>query len=201
MATYKATFFTLLLAAICSLSLTYCPGEYYFDSEYYRRLEKALLANKNNLYKLHHEFFPTNYASPVYGTITYDICESEPESGNTQLEPTQNLNPATCGTQKYCKKWSSSLLLAHIEPRILNSFQLHALDLAFEFALASDDSKYSSSTPWEFTVCLKMMIDNATDKIPNNMIDEILTDMTPWVSCLYFNTMCIHPSFISNNTV
>ena len=190
MATYKATFFTLLLAAICSLSLTcFTNGSYrIFCPEHYRRFETALLANKNNLYKLHNMFFPTSYAFPVYGLVAYDVhvCEPEPESGSTPLEPTQNLNSVTCANRtRYDKYWSSSLLLAHIDPLTLNSFLPKLLDVPFsgiEFALllASDDS------PWEFYVDLKMIIDNPTDPIPNCIIDATLDEMTPWVSYLYY---------------
>ena len=200
MAAYKSTIFALILAAVCSLTFAYCPEDLDPDvcAEQYRRFEKAMLENKNNFYKLHTEFFPPGYASPVYGWVIYDIyvpCKPEPESGSgngTLLEPTDHY----CRYLIY-KYWSSSPLLAHINPLILNSFQLYALDLTFasvEFALKDKEHGYSLFKPSQVNVRLKMIIDNDTDWDLNNT-STILDDITSWVSYLCFTL------YISGRTI
>ena len=205
MAISKATLFTLILATGCSLTFAYCPEDLYPDycpcvcASLYRRFEKAMLDNENNLFRLHTEFFPPSYASPVYGTVIYDLhvpCKPEPESGSgndTLLEPTEIPNSVPCDEhfETVLKHWSSSLLLANIDPLILNSFQLHILDLVFnsvgtlELALEDEKSDYSLFKPSQVTVRLKMTIDNVTHwAFSLNITNAILDDVTSWVSYL-----------------
>ena len=155
-----------------------------------------MLDNKNNLYRLHTEFFPPGYSSPVYGSIIYDVhvpCQSEPVSGSGN-GTTKVPNATLCDHDEHFElvlnHWSSSLLLAHVDPLILNSFQLHVVDLIFKtvgtFELATEDEKsdYSLFKPSQVTVRLKLTIDNVTEwGFAANITDAILEDMTSWVSC------------------
>ena len=186
--TYKAALLAITLVAVCSLTLAYDCPDYVYPDDYavqYRSFEEAMLDNKNNPFRLHTAFFPPGYESPVYGWIRYDIyvqnkAEPESRSGNGTLpEPTEILNCYEYSGPIF-KHWSSSLLLAHIDPLILNSFQLYALELTFySVELALTDS--ASNDPSQFDVHLEITIDNVTYWNPNRANDT-LDDITSWVS-------------------
>ena len=161
-----------------------------------------MLENENNRLRLFMEFFPANFASPVYGSIIYDIhvpCKPESISGSgsgdgTLLESMETAKSEPCDEhfETVLKHWSSSLLLANINPLILNSFQLHILDVIFnsvgtlELALEDEKNDYALFKPYQVSLRIKMVIDNDTLwPFSENITDAILEDMTSWVGYSY----------------
>ena len=182
----------LLIAIVCSPCASYCPQrlDYGHCSEVYRAMEAALLANATNLYQMHEEFFPSSHPEPLYGDATYTVIVFD-STCHTVNKTLYN------GTIMW--SWSSSLILAHIDPRFLNSFQLQLLDLVFSsigtLELSNSDegsrkAKYDSLYGPSY-VKLELVLTaflNITGIDFHKYSEAVLEDLTSWVSD---NSLCL----------
>ena len=145
-----------------------------------------MLAVDNNLYRLHEELFPSSHAPPAYGDIIFDV--------HTPCDP-NDPNAVWVFTDLPCNEhyelvythWSSSLLLAHVDPVILGSFQLHLLNLILhtsgttELSIVEDRDDFGVFRPDRVILRLTLIV-NVTDlELPWGIVEPVILDMTSWV--------------------
>ena len=189
MAYYKGYLIAFILTILCAESYSYCPSRVSpdeYDNKFryddcfklYRALEVALLENPDNLYQLHEEFFPSSQSTPVYGYVLYDIYY---DCNYTDFECTLS--------DEAIMQWSSSVLLDYIPTYILNSFQLHLLDVIFDTTGVAtlSNSKVNKGTLFQrydasyVYLTLNLTI---TQPIERRLLTAVLEDLTSWVSAV-----------------
>ena len=184
----KVCFVTFAFYTVCS---AYCPSSHltYKDcSTYYNEVEGALLENQYNKYQLHEEFFPSSHSAPLYGYVLYTNLT---ENGSTY---------------DVCIPWSNSVLLAYIDPFVLNNLQLRLMEFLFATTgvhyLSNLDNYFSGpgelcyqvlneSAPSKYHVTivqLNLTLDLKAD-IPYEAAKVILMDLTSWVSIQEYLTL------------
>ena len=179
---YFSAFLLYTLYTVCS---SYCPSSQlpYEDCfRYYNEVEVALLEDKFNKYQLHEEFFPSSHSAPLYGYALYT-----------------NLTDEYGDPYDICIPWSSSVLLAYIDPFALNNLQLRLMEFLFVTTgvhyLSNLDNYFSGpgelcyqvlnkTAPSKYHVTivqLTLILDLDMD-IPYEDAEVILMDLTSWVS-------------------
>ena len=186
---YFAVFLLSTLYTVCS---SYCPSSqlpnkkhlpYKNCSRYYNAVEVALLKDEFNQYRLHEEFFPSSHSAPLYGYVNYTNLTDE--YGYPDDIPV-------------CVPWSSSVLLAYIDPFTLNGLQLRLM----EFIFVTTGVRYLTNLDLKITAdgkCDHFFIESPTEHIkyhntivqltltlnvsmPREAAWFILSDLTSWVS-------------------
>ena len=198
MAGSKIYFATCLLSTLYIVCTAYCPSSqvsYKNCSRYYNAVEHALLKDQFNKYQLHEEFFPSSHSAPFYGYVRYTINLTE--SGDSY---------------HFCIPWSSSVLLAYIDPFTLSSLQLGLMEFLFHTTLTGiyyltevyvDDfsgpqyglcdffyqghafNKYNATI-----VKLNLTLDLDID-IPSEAAEVVLMDLTSWVSSYTYTWLAL----------
>ena len=184
MAGSKIYFAACLLSTLYTVCTAYCPSSqvsYKDCSRYYNAVEAALLKDQYNKYQLHEEFFPSSHSAPLYGYASY-----------TNL--TENGDP-----YDLCIPWSSSVLLAYIDPFASNNLQLRLMEFLFVTTgvhyLSNLDNYFSGpgelcyqvlnkSAPSKYHITivqLTLTLDLDMD-IPYEAAEVVLMDLTSWVS-------------------
>ena len=191
---YFSAFLLSTLYAVCS---SYCPSQLPYEdcSRYYKEVEAALLEDEFNQYQLHEEFFPSSHSAPLYGYALYT-----------------NLSDEYGDPYNICIPWSSSVLLAYIDPFALNNLQLRLMKFLFvttgvhyltnlDFKITADGECYFRTTePNEYhnTIVQLNLILNVS--IPFEAVGVILSDLTSWVSsCVYLACYRLSPMARSHN--
>ena len=186
----------LLLLVTLLPATAHCPEKYPYETCYqlYEAFERALLASSENRYKLREEYLPSSKSPPVYGHIGYEIRYNYIEKHHDWY----NITPAS-GDQdnvklpqipiEYsgCISWSSSAILAYIDPMFLNSFQLHMLDLLLQNAGASavslrDCRNQYHSPSMHVHLQLTLELQEELPLVPSeDQMLAVLADLTSWV--------------------
>ena len=205
MAGSKIYFAACLLSTLYTVCTAYCPSSqqvsYKNCSRYYNAVEHALLNDQFNKYKLHEEFFPSSHSAPFYGYVLYTINLTE--SGDSY---------------DFCIQWSSSVLLAIIDPFTLNNLQLRLMEFLFHTTgmhYLTDLDHYLTDLDHYLTdlyhyigsynMCYALQnkyIHNATIvqltltldldmDIPYKAAEVVLMDLTSWVSSYTYTWLAI----------
>ena len=172
---YFAVFLLSTLYTVCS---SYCPSSQLPNkkhlsskncSRYYSEVEVALLKDEFNKYQLHEEFFPSSHSAPLYGYAIYT-----------------NLTDEYGYSYDICIPWSSSVLLAYINPFALNALQLQLMEFLLDkVGVRSLDFKYRDEecyfTTDKYNTIVQLTLTlNLT--MPSDVARIILSDLTSWVS-------------------
>ena len=182
----------LLLATLLPVT-AHCPEKYSYETCYqlYEAFERALLASSENRYKLREEYLPSSKSPPVYGHIGYVIhynIEKHDWYNTTPACDEDNVKlPQVPIEHSRCISWSSSAILAYIDPMFLNSFQLHILDLLLQNAgaaavsLSDCGNQYRSPS---MHVHLQLTLE-LQEELPCVLSEDqmlaVLADLTSWV--------------------
>ena len=128
---------------------------YHKCAKLYSMLERALLANLENQYKLQDRFFPSSSSEPIYVRVKFTL---------------NNRSYSTC--------WTSSVLLKSVDPSMLSYLQLVLLDTL----LATEDI---SSGPTFFDnaeLLFNLTVNSTVSDYHHHIIIAILQELTSWVS-------------------
>ena len=187
---------TILLITFLLLpsSTAYCPEKYSYQvcHQLYHLFEQALLASPQNLYKIREEYFPSSRASPVYGHVGYNISydydasffynATRPCDGNDVKSPLVPMKHSKC------IPWSSSAILAYIDPMYLNSFQINLLDRLFQNVgavaanLSDCANQYHQMSSMHVHLQLMLRLQEELPCIPSvEQASAVLEDLTSWV--------------------
>ena len=107
--------FVFLLASLSASCTSDCPTTEFYGPAYrqctklYDIFEAALIENRENLFKLHDNLFPSSSSEPPYAVVTFLFRHGEVQ---------------TC--------WTSSVLLRSVDPIILASLQLRLLNVLLQ---------------------------------------------------------------------
>ena len=166
----------LLVLLLVSLSVSYtvsdCPTTEPYGQPAYREctklydiFEAALIENRENLFKLHDNLFPSSSSEPPYAVVTFDFRHGEVQ---------------TC--------WTSSVLLRAVDPIILASLQLRLLNILLQTVGVSELTTEPNSIFEGYGVQLFIELKvNCTESYLNrhyNVTNAVLQDLASWVSCL-----------------
>ena len=103
---------TIFLVAVLLTTQTLCDKCHYYD--YYQELERALISDTENLFKLHRLFFPVTGHGPEDRQV-FDVCMSS----NQKIKDNSTALTKTCWAFKY----SNTLLTGMILPAQLFAFE------------------------------------------------------------------------------
>ena len=169
MGTNKIYLFVLLLASLSASCTSDCPTPepfleppYHKCAKLYSMLERALLANPENLYKLQSCFFPSSSSEPIYVQVTFAL--------NKRFHH-------TC--------WTSSVLLKSVDPTVLSFLQLELLNVL----LATEDTSanlFTVSLYNEVDVSFNLMVNSTLSDYSPKIINAVLQELTSWVSILEY---------------
>ena len=175
-------------------STAYCPGKYSYQvcHQLYHLFEQALLASPQNLYKIREEYFPSSRVSPVYGHVGYNIRYKYTASFSYNATPPCDGNnvksPLVPIKHSKCIPWSSSAILAYIDPMYLNSFQINLLDRLFQNAgavagnLSDCANQYHQMSSMHVHLWLMLRLQEELPCIPSvEQASAVLEDLTSWV--------------------
>ena len=187
---------TILLITFLLLpsSSAYCPEKYSYQvcHQLYHLFEQALLASPPNLYKLREEYFPSSRSSPVYGHVGYNISYVYSTSFSYNTTPPCDGNhvntPLLPIKHSKCIPWSSSAILAYIDPMYLNSFQINLLDRLFQNAgavaanLSDCRNQYHQISSGHAHLQLLLHLQEELPCLPSEeQVSAVLEDLTSWV--------------------
>ena len=179
----------LLLLVTLLPATAHCPEKYPYETCYqlYKAFERALLASSENRYKLREEYLPSSKSPPVYGRIGYVIHYNIGKFNNTPASGDEDNLPQLPVEHSRCISWSSSAILAYIDPMFLNSFQLHILDLLLQNAGASavslnDCGNQYHSPSMHVHLQLTLELQEELPLVPSeDQMLAVLADLTSWV--------------------
>lgn len=188
----------LITSFLLPLSTAYCPEKFSYKTCYqlHQTFEHALLASSENLYKLREEYLPSSKSSPVYGHVGYNIIYH-----NNTIESNYNWNNTTpaCDEDNVklpqvpiepsrCIPWSSTAILAYIDPMFSNSFQLYLVDLllqevgAVAVNLRECGSQYHPPSSMHVHLNLTLELHEELPCMPSkDQMLAVLADLTSWV--------------------
>ena len=187
---------TILLITFLLLpsSTAYCPEKYSYQvcHQLYHLFEQALLASPQNLYKIREEYFPSSRASPVYGhvgyNISYDYGTSFSYNATRPCDGNDVKSPLVPMKHSKCIPWSSSAILAYIDPMYLNSFQINLLDRLFQNVgavaanLSDCANQYHQMSSMHVHLQLMLRLQEELPCIPSvEQASAVLEDLTSWV--------------------
>ena len=187
---------TILLITFLLLpsSSAYCPAKYSYQvcHQLYHLFEQALLASPPNLYKLREEYFPSSRSCPVYGHVGYNISYMYSTSFSYNTTPPCDGNhvntPWLPIKHSKCIPWSSSAILAYIDPMYLNSFQINLLDRLFQNAgavaanLSDCRNQYHQFSSMHVHLQLLLHLQEELPCLPSEaQVSAVLEDLTSWV--------------------
>ena len=162
--------FVLLLASLSASCTSDCPtsepyGQPAYDecTKLYTKFETALLNNSVNLFKLRDILFPRSSLEPTYVMATFHSKGAECYR--------YWYNHKEC----YYTCWTSSLLLRSVAPSVVTVIQLQLLNRLLQTVGASE---LTDSSHAQLDLELKV---NFTEN-NQNIINEMLQDLTAWVS-------------------
>ena len=162
MGTNQIYLFVLLLASLSASCTSDCLNLEPYSERPFRKcaklyimLEKALLANPENLYQLQTCFFPSYGSEPTYVQVTFALNK-----------------------RFYYTCWTSSVLLKSVDPSVLSVLQLELLNLL----LATED--ISSGPPFfsDAGLFFNLTVNSTVHDNPHYQIIPILQELTSWVS-------------------
>ena len=161
--------FVLLLVSLSASCTSDCPtsepyGQPAYDecTKLYSKFETALLNNSVNLFKLRDILFPRSTLEPTYVMAVFH---------SKGAECYRYLYNPEC----YYTCWTSSLLLRSVEPSVVTVIQLQLLNYLLQTVGASE---LTGSSCVQLDLELKV---NFTEN-DQNIINEMLQDLTAWVS-------------------
>ena len=180
----KIYFSAFLLSTLYTVCSSYCPSSklsYEDCCRSYNEVEVALLNDQFNKYQLQEEFFPSSHSAPLYGYALYFI-----RTGEASLIYT-------------CIPWSSSVLLAYIDPFALNNLQLRLMEYLMvatgvhyltnlDFMITADGKCELGGLPNEHIKYHNTIVQLTLYLHPFNLsaydeaVLDILFDLTSWVS-------------------
>ena len=178
----------LLLLVTLLPATAHCPEKYSYNTCYplYKAFEHALLANSENRYKLHEEYLPSSKSPPVYGRVGYVIRYNIDRFNITPASGEDN-PPQLPVEHSRCISWSSSAILAYIDPMFLKSFQLRILDLLLQNAGAAavslndcGNQYHSPSMHVHLQLTLELQEELPFAPSEDQML-TVLADLTSWV--------------------
>ena len=165
-------YFFVLLATLSATCTSDCPTKtqpaYDECTKLYSMLETALLNNSVNLFKLHDILFPRSSSEPNYAMATF----------HSKVEECYwySYNSEKC----YLTCWTSSLLLRSVDPSVLTTIQLQLLNVLLQTVGATE------LTDSCVRIDLQLNINfTETDYKSDNIITEVLQDLTAWVSIFH----------------
>lgn len=169
-------YFFVLLAFLSATCTSDCPTKTPYSlaqpaydecTKLYSILETELLNNSVNLFKLHDILFPRSSSEPNYAMATF----------HSKVEEYCWYNPDKC----YHTCWTSSLLLRSVDPSVLTTIQLQLLNVLLQTVGATELTDSCVRIDLELNINF-----TETDYKSNNMITEVLQDLTAWVSILLY---------------
>ena len=169
-------YFFVLLASLSTTCTSDSPTKtpytqpaYDECTKLYSMLETALLNNSVNLFKLHDILFPRSSSEPNYAMATFN---SKVEECYWYL-----YNSEKC----YRTCWTSSLLLRSVDPSVLTTIQLQLLNVLLLTVGATELTDSCVQIDLELNINY-----TETDYKSDNIITEVLQDLTAWVSILLY---------------
>ena len=188
----------LITSFLLPLSTGYCPEKFSYKTCYqlHQAFEHALLASSENRYKLREEYLPSSESPPAYGHVGYNIIYH-----NNNIESNYNRHSTTPACDEddvklpqvpvehsRCIPWSSTAILAYIDPMFLNSFQLHLLDLLLQKAgavavnLRECGNQYHPLSSMHVHLNLTLELHEQLPCMPSeDQMLTVLADLTSWV--------------------
>ena len=134
----------------------------------YNALEAALVENQDNLLQLHEILFPSSSSQPTYAMVSFNVHEL-----NETRSECYNVGEREC----YSTCWTSSLLLRSVDPFVLSILQLPLLNILLQTVGATELTGSCAHLDFELKVNFTVSDDGY-----KQMIEEILQDLTSWVS-------------------
>ena len=163
----------LLVLLLASLSPSYtsdCPTTEFYGQPAYRQctklydiFEAALIENRENLFKLHDNLFPSSSSEPPYAVVKFFFRHGEVQ---------------TC--------WTSSVLLRSVDPIILASLQLRLLNILLQTVGVSELTTTPNSGGYGVQLPIELNVSLTQSDFDHhfNVIYAVLQDLASWVSCL-----------------
>ena len=180
----RSYLFVFLLASLnapctsnCFTFERYSQPDYHECTKFYSMFEAALLKNNDNLFELQDNLFPSSSSEPNYAMVSFNVHQS-------------NESRRECYTGKihcYDTCWTTSLLLKSVNPFVLYSLQLQLLNLLIQLVGASELTGLCVHLDFELTVNF-----TGSDSKRNHIINEVLQDLTTWVSVIKKYTSTPH---------
>ena len=143
--------------------------------DYYQEVERALISDNENLFKLQQMFFPVtpNYIIDPQDRLAFNVCAvvmNDQMSKDNTTSPTE-----TCWIFEY----SSTLLTGLISPAQLLAFEFITTLLLSETAVS-----FHTHTP-DYNEAIKLQIQSFPCTATDQAVYESVATLTSWVRCTF----------------